>query len=107
MLRQSVPSPVLPDWTGFWEGIRRGIERPRLAVRSRPRWRPRLVAAATAAVALGVSVVLWQAPRSLFTPQAAAAISVSSADTDHPGGTVMIYSPPEKDLAVVWLFAED
>jgi hypothetical protein len=56
---------------------------------------------------VGASVILWQLPRSPFTSQAASEISVSSANTNHPHGTVMIYSPPEKDLAVVWVFAED
>ena len=107
MLRESVPSPALPDWMGFWEGVRRGIEAPRLERRVRPRWRPRLVASAAAALVVGASVFLWQVPRAPFTPQAVAAISVNSADTHHPGGTVMIYSPPERDLAVVWVFADD
>ena len=107
MLRESAPSPAPPDWTGFWEGVRRGIETPRLERGARPRWRPRLVASAAAALAVGASVFLWQLPRAPFTPQAAAAISVNSADTKHPRGTVMIYSPPEKDLAVVWVFADD
>jgi anti-sigma factor RsiW len=107
MLRQSVPSPSLPDWTGFWEGIRRGLEAPRVEVRARPRWRPRLVAATAGALAVATAVVLWQVPRSSLTPRADAAISVSSADTDHPGGTVMVYSPPERDLAVVWVFAPE
>jgi anti-sigma factor RsiW len=106
LLRESAPSPTPPDWTGFWEGIRRGIETPRVEVRARPGWRPRLVAGAALAVAVGVSIVLWQIPRTPFAPETTAAISVSSADTDHPGGAVMIYSPPEKDLAVVWVFAD-
>ena len=107
MLRESAPSPALPDWTGFWEGVRRGIERPGVAVMPRPRWRLRLVAGAAAALVVGVSVVLWQAPRSPFTSQAAAEISVNSANTNHPRGTVMVYSPPEKDIAVVWVFSDD
>ena len=110
MLRQSVPAVPAPEWTGFWEGIARRIEAPApvVEVRPRPRWRPRLVAAsAAAAMAVGISVAVWQAPWSPFTPEAVAAISVNSADTAHPNGTVMVYTPPEKDLAVVWLFADD
>jgi anti-sigma factor RsiW len=108
MLRHTMPAPTLPEWTGFWEGVRRGIETPRAPVAVvRPRWRPRLVVGAAAAVAVLISAVLWQVPRLPFTSEAVAAISVNSADTDHPGGTVMIYSPPERDLAVVWVFAED
>ena len=65
------------------------------------------MAGAAAALAIATSVVLWQLPRSPFTSQAAAEISVNSANTNHPRGTVMIYSPPEKDLAVVWVFSDD
>ena len=108
MLRESAPSPVLPDWTGFWEGVRRGIEVPRVEVRTRvPRLRPRLVAGTAAALAVGAAVIFWQIPRTPLTSQASAAVTVNSADTHRPGGTVMIYSPPERDLAVVWVFSED
>jgi len=111
MLRRGVPSPASPEWTGFWEGVRRGIEDSRGKVPSTPRadwwWRPRLVVGTAAVFAVAASVVLWRAPREPLTPTVAATISVSSADSDHPRGTVMIYSPPEKDLAVVWVFDLD
>lgn len=107
MLRRGLPPAAPDDWTGFWEGIRRGIETPRgqAVVRERPRllWRPRFAVGAVAAVVLAVSVAVWQMPRGTVTPGADSLISVSSADTDDPGGAVMVYSPPEKDLAVVWL----
>ena len=107
MLRQGMPSPALPDWTGFWEGIRRGIEAPRVEAPGRARWRPRLVVGTAGALAVAASlVVLWQVPWPSLTPRVASAISVSSADTGHPGGTVMVYSPPEKNFAVVWIFPD-
>lgn len=109
MLRGSLSVPA-PDWTGFWDDVRRGIERSRdlpIPTRARAGWRPRVVVATAALCTAVVALVLWQAPRLPLTPRADAAISVSSADTDHPGGTVMIYSPPEKDLAVVWVFDLD
>lgn len=111
MLGRVVPSPESLEWTGFWEGVRRGIEEGRgkaAATSWTARWRhPRLIVGTAAALAVVALVVLWQAPRAPLTPPADAAISVSSADTDHPRGTVMIYSPPEKDLAVVWVFDLD
>ena len=97
-----------PEWTGFWEGIRRGIERPRVeaAARTRPgwRWRPGFAIGAVAALVLVVSVALWQVPRGPLMSGTDAAISVTSAVTDRPDATVMVYTPPERDLAVVWLF---
>ena len=107
LLKRSAPEPAPPDWTGFWPGILRAIEAPSSPSRARLRWRPRLVAAGAAAALAGVvSVALWE-PWSSLTPPAVAAISVNSADTSHPRGTVVIYTPPEKDLAVVWLLADD
>ena len=108
MLRRGLAAPAAPEWTGLWEGVRRGIEAPRLEPsRARPavRWRPRFAMAAVAALAVIAAVVFWQIPRP-FTSRADAAVLVNSADTDEPGGAVMVYTPPEKDLAVVWLFAE-
>jgi hypothetical protein len=32
------------------------------------------------------------------------AVVVRSARTEAPGGSVMVYSPPEQDLAVIWVF---
>jgi anti-sigma factor RsiW len=111
MLRRGLRAPVPAEWTGFWEGVRRGIEAPRVepAVRARPawRWHPRLAVGAAAVLVLAVSVALWQIPRGPGSPGADAMISVTSADTDDPRSTVMVYSPPERDLAVVWLFTSD
>ncbi len=111
MLRRGLRAPVPAEWTGFWEGVRRGIEAPRVepSVRTRPawRWHPRLAVGAVAVLVLVVSVALWQIPRGAVPPGADAMISVTSADTDDPRGTVMVYSPPERDLTVVWLFTSD
>ena len=32
---------------------------------------------------------------------------VASASTEDPRGTVMVYSTPEQDVAVVWVFGLD
>lgn len=109
LLRRGLRAPAPAEWTGFWEGVRRGVEAPRVAARPRPawRWRPGFAVGAAAMLVLAVSVALWQAPRGTLTPAGAATISVTSADTDDPRNTVMVYSPPERDLAVVWLFTSD
>lgn len=108
LVAQALAEPVPEDWTGFWPGIVRGIEDGRAAdYRPAPRPRPALgalrrprVAAGALAAALVVSVTAWQflGPTAVEEP-----VVVQSANTDVPGVSVMVYSPPEKDLAVVWL----
>lgn len=108
LLRRAAAAPPLPEWTGFWEGVRRGIEAPRREPVAAPariwRLRPRFALSAAFALAAAVFLIVWQVPRTLRSPVAEAAVLVSSADTDQPDAAVMVYTPPEKDLAVVWLF---
>ncbi len=96
-----------PDWTGFFPGIVRGIDAERRvdarvlrtpARRLWPQWAMGGAALASAALAL----VLWQGGRA--PEQAEAAVQVHAATTEDPGSTVMVYTPAEKDLAVVWVF---
>lgn len=96
-----------PDWTGFWQGVVRGIEDARATRPARgvsAWWRPRW---ALSALALGLvlSLGVWQ-----FMPGPAvveAGVHVSSARTEDPRATVMVYSTPEQDVAVVWVVGLD
>lgn len=102
----SVAAPT--DWTGFWPGIVRGIEERRrpVAVPTRiwPVWRPRLAFGGAVAALLVASLTLWQ----MWIPGAPAPIVVvSAAQTEIPDTSLMVYSPPEKDLAVIWIFEAD
>lgn len=104
-------STLEPDWTGFWPGVVRGIEdrrdaRPAPAPRQwwqamgRPRW-----ALGGALAALLMSLGVWQWAPSPHLPDAG--VLVTSASTEDPRGTVMVYSTPEQDVAVVWVFGLD
>jgi len=98
-----------PDWTGFWPGIVRGIEDERRAVAPAPTrraWRlwPQWAVGGAALAAVLLALVLWQG-RVPFPGEAG--VLVNAANTEHPGATVMVYAPPEKDLAVVWVFDSD
>ncbi|HET9489510.1 MAG TPA: zf-HC2 domain-containing protein [Methylomirabilota bacterium] len=107
LLRDAMPAASAPDWTGFWPGIVRRIERPRRsaptpAAAARPGlgWRPRL-ALGGALVALLASLMVWQALWPDFAPEHR--VMVRSARTEIPDGGLMVYAPPERDLAVVWI----
>ena len=97
-----------PDWTGLWPGVVRGIEGGRAAqplARVGPRWRPKWAIGGALAAALLVSATLWQFGST--TVQGEPSIVVSSADTEYPQGTVMVYSQHEQNLAVVWVLGID
>lgn len=99
-----------PDWTGFFPGIVRGIEAERRGVApavTRPvrRWWPQWVMGGAVLASIALALVVWQGGR-VATP-AEAGVLVTSANTENPGGTVMVYTAPEKDLAVVWVFDSD
>ncbi|OLB37207.1 MAG: hypothetical protein AUI04_17075 [Candidatus Rokubacteria bacterium 13_2_20CM_2_64_8] len=113
-LRETLSVALPADWTGFWPGVVRGIERERQAAAApaRQSWQgrrgfrhPRVAfGSALAAAAIG-AFTLWQvmAP----TPAPAEPVVVHAAASEHPGASVMVYSPPERDLAVVWVFDSD
>lgn len=110
-IRQNASAGPVPDWTDFWAGVARGVEERRAAPPRlrRAGWsgrvlaRPRLAVGGAVALALLLTVGLWQA----FRVPAAPAVVIRSAHTEHPGGTVMVYAPPEQDLALVWVFGLD
>jgi predicted anti-sigma-YlaC factor YlaD len=99
-----------PDWTGFFPGIVRGIQDKRTgavpprAARARRLW-PQWAMGGAALATVALTFVLWQGGR--VPVSAEAGVLVNAADTEHPGATVMVYTAPEKDLAVVWVFDSD
>jgi anti-sigma factor RsiW len=112
-LRQVLAAAPPADWSGFWEGVARGIERERRVPRPRA-WpvpslaslrRHRLATGGALAALLVVSVTAWQF---LGTPEPQeAGVVVRSARTELPNRSVMVYSSPEQDLAVVWVLDEE
>jgi len=104
----SVPEP---DWTGFFPGIVRGIqdERPSPAglAPHRGGWgfSPRWAMGGAAMAAVALALVLWQGGQGVAPAEAS--VLVNSAESENPAATVMVYTPPSKDLAVVWVFDDD
>jgi len=99
-----------PDWTGFWPGIVRGIEDERRRVvpaPPRPAWRlwPQWAMGGAAVAAVALSLVVWQGARGPVPAEAG--VLVNAAHSEHPGATVMVYAPPDRNMAVVWVFDSD
>ena len=100
-----------PDWTGFWPGIVRGVDdakhRPVAKPSRRPSWQlwPRWAMGGAAIAAVTAALVFWQGlPGSV---PAEAGVLVNGAETEEPGATVMVYTPDDRQMAVVWIFARD
>ena len=108
LLQRSVAAVAEPDWTGFWPGVVRGVQDAKRAPAPRARrafWQPRWAVGSAVAAALLMSLGVWQ-----MTPGPVpleAGVTVSSARTEDPRGTVMVYSNKEQDVAVVWVLGLD
>ncbi len=105
---RAAPAPADPDWVGFWPGIVRGIDAARHAppVRQRRSWlTTRWAYGGALAAALLVSLTVWQLRPGPLTPDTP--VIVRSANTEYPGAHVMVYSSPDRDLTVVWVFGAD
>ena len=100
-----------PDWTGFWVGIARGIQDgrhvPAKPVPDRAAWRPRIAWGGAVAGVLLVSLTFWQMSQPTGPVAPDGRVFVSAAATEDPRATVMVYSTPEQDVAVVWLLGLD
>jgi predicted anti-sigma-YlaC factor YlaD len=108
MLQRVLTAPE-PDWTGFWPGVVRGIEDRRHAApvrHRRPGWlQPKWALGGALAAVLVGSLTFWQ--MSPGPVPFLGRVVVSSANTEDPRATVMVYSTPEQDVAVVWVFGLD
>ncbi len=97
-------APAPADWTGFWPAVVRGIQDARPAAKPPGRrWRPRLAVGGALAAAALAALVIWPLTHETTKPDN---VVVSLAEAGSSDGTVMVYSPPEHDLAVVWVFDE-
>ena len=109
LLRSSAPDVADPEWAGFWPAVRVRIasEAPRPVRESwwlpfwKPVWgHPRMALGSLMVSSLALALVLWpSAPVTLGPPVVVQ--DVSSADPDR---SVMVYSSPDDDVTVIWVF---
>jgi hypothetical protein len=100
-----------PDWSPFWPSVRARIARetpkPVREAWWLPFWKPvwghpRVAFGSVAVTTLVAALVLWPSPQA--TKAVAAPVQVQDVSTADPNRSVMVYSSPEDDVTVIWVF---
>ncbi len=111
LVRGAQAEPADPDWSGFWPAVRTRIARDAPQPVREPWWlpfwkpvwgHPRVAVGSVAVSTLAAALVLWpspQAPRAVAAP-----VQVQDVSTADPNGSVMVYSSPDDDVTVIWVF---
>jgi anti-sigma factor RsiW len=112
LVRSAHAEPADPDWSGFWPSVRMRIARetPRPVRESwwlpfwKPVWgHPRMALGSVVVSTLAAALVLWPSPQA---PKAlAATVQVQDVSTPDPDRSVMVYSSPDDDVTVIWVFS--
>jgi hypothetical protein len=113
VLVQSVETQVAdPDWAAFWPAVRQRIAAERPApVRDAwwlPYWKPvwghpRVALGGLVVSSLAAALVLWPSPETTKAAMAAP-VQVQDVSTADPDRSVMVYSNPDDDVTVIWVF---
>lgn len=102
-----------PDWTGFWPGIRAriagGTPKPMRAAWWLPLWmpiwgHPRVALGGILASTLAAALLLWPSAQVTVPVVMAAPVQVQDVSAADPHRSVMVYSSPEEDVTVIWVF---
>lgn len=109
LVRGAASDVADPEWAGFWLAVRARIggeaHRPVRESWWLPVWKPvwghpRVALGSLMVSSLALGLVLW--PSSPVTLAAPVVVQdVSSADPDR---SVMVYSSPDDDVTVIWVF---
>lgn len=118
LLQQSVTAPADPDWVRFWPGVRARVLRehpePFREAWWLPLWKPfwghpRLAVGGVMAAVFALTLSFWPGSEVAVPPAAwAGPVVVQDVTTSDPHRGVMVYSNPDHDVTVIWVFnAED
>ncbi|MGH7375744.1 MAG: hypothetical protein ACREJY_16130 [Candidatus Rokuibacteriota bacterium] len=111
LVRCAHAEPADPDWSGFWPSVRTRIARetPQPVRESwwlpfwKPVWgHPRVALGSVAVSTLAAALVLWPSPQAIKA--VAAPVQVQDVSTADPDRSVMVYSSPDDDVTVIWVF---
>src|SRR5688572_16108004 len=109
LVRSAGPDVVAPDWRGFWPAVRIRIasEQPPPVRQSwwlpvwKPSWgHPRVAFGSLMVSSLAVGLVVWPSPPVTL----AAPVVVQDVSSAGPDRSVMVYSSPDDDVTVIWVF---
>lgn len=116
LVHSALPHPAEPDWAGFWPAVRvriaeggsRPIRDPWWLPLWKPVWgHPRLAFGGIMAGALALAFALWPGGERQVPVAWAGPVLVQDVATADPDQSVMVYSSPEHDLTVIWVFSPD
>jgi anti-sigma factor RsiW len=109
LVRSAAPDVADPEWAGFWPAVRVRIasEAPRPVRESwwlpywKPVWgHPRVALGSLMVSSLALGLMLWPgAPGTLAAP-----VTVQEVSSADPNRSVMVYSSPDDDVTVIWVF---
>lgn len=113
LVRSAQVETADPDWSGFWPAVRLRIasEAPR-PIRDpwwlpfwKPVWgHPRMALGGFVVSSLAAVLVLWPSPPATMSTAVAAPVQVQDVSTYDPDRGVMVYSNPDDDMTVIWVF---
>lgn len=113
LVREAAVVPPEPLWAEFWPSIRARIveaapvgDQP--AWGTRPawplEWLPRLLVGSAVVGIVLLGAVLW---RSENHRELVPGIVVRALEVSNPRTSVMVFSPPEQEMTVIWVFGLD
>jgi anti-sigma factor RsiW len=112
LVRSATSEVADPEWAGFWPAVQRriAVEAPRPVRESwwlpfwKPVWgHPRLALGSLMVSSLAAALVLWPSPR-VTGPTFAAPVVVQDVSSADPDRSVMVYSSPDDEVTVIWVF---
>lgn len=111
LLRGALDPGPEPEWVSFWPSVRERISAESGSAKARPRltrsqvWSyPRLALSGALAGFLLLAVALWQGGPWRSGADAPPWMAVPSVETVQPNSSVMVFSTPDSDMTMIWVF---
>lgn len=113
LIRSTQVEVADPDWSGFWTSVRlriaREAPRPHREAWWMPYWKPvwghpRMALGSLVVSTLALALVMWSSPQGTVPRASAAPVQVQDVSTTDPDRSVMVYSNPDDDVTVIWVF---